>query len=247
MMFLCWLLSLVKRDASVVDIFWGPGFVLSAWLYFVLGENHGIRNMLICTLVSVWGLRLALHIFLRARGKGEDYRYVEMREKRGEDFWWQSLFIIFFLQGILMWIIGLPLYTGQWESSYDGLAAIDWVALCIFIVGFLFEAIGDYQLTRFRAQSTNNGKVMNTGLWRYTRHPNYFGDALLWWGLYAFTLGPDGGWVVIFSPILMTFLLMRVSGVSLLEGKLTETRPDYRKYKQSTNAFFPWWPKKPAP
>jgi steroid 5-alpha reductase family enzyme len=242
-MLLVWLLSLVRRDASIVDIFWGLGFVLCAWLYFSLGQATTVRSWLVPVLVTIWGARLSSYIFLRNRGKGEDYRYREMRERCGARFAWVSLFQVFLLQGVLLWLIALPLWAAQRSSSARGLVWIDGLALALFAVGLFFETVGDWQLARFKADPAHRGRVLRDGLWRYTRHPNYFGDALVWWGLFGFALAtPGGGWTV-FSPVLMTVLLLEVSGVALLEKKQRRDKPEYRDYIERTNAFFPWWPK----
>lgn len=241
-----WLLSLKLKDASIVDIFWGVGFVLIVWLSYFVTDGYKPRKLLLCTLVTVWGLRLALHIGLRNRGQGEDYRYQAMRKKHGDSFKWISLALVFGLQGLLMWIIALPLQLTQqtilpWRLTWlDGLAALVW------LIGFLFETIGDWQLQRFKRDPANKGKVMNEGLWYYTRHPNYFGDATVWWGFWLFSLGVGEGLLSLLSPLLMTFLLLKVTGAVLLEKSLTKTKPQYKAYVARTNAFLPWFPKRKA-
>jgi steroid 5-alpha reductase family enzyme len=241
MMTLVWVASLVKRDASIIDIFWGLGFVVVGWIYFAGAGAHGLRGPLVVGLVTVWGLRLSLHILWRSRGKGEDYRYREMRERHPSGFALRSLFTVFWLQALLLWAISMPLHQAQ-RAEPASLTPLDVLGLILFVLGFAFEAGGDWQLARFKQGPPNAGKVMSRGLWRYTRHPNYFGDAVVWWAFFCFAAAtPGGGWTV-YSPVLMTLLLMRVSGVTLLEKRLRQTKPGYREYAERTNAFFPWLP-----
>jgi steroid 5-alpha reductase family enzyme len=240
---LVWLASLARRDASIVDVFWGPGFVASAWVYAALGDGWAPRAMLALALVSLWGLRLAAHILWRSRGKPEDYRYQEMREKYGKRFWWVSLFTVFLFQGLLMWLISVPLLQAIRAPQPAGWTAFDLAALVLFVVGFFFETVGDLQLARFRSDTGNRGRVLRTGLWRYTRHPNYFGDAVVWWSFFVLALGTPGSLWTLYSPLLMTLLLLKVSGVGLLEKKLSRTRSEYADYVASTNAFVPWFPR----
>lgn len=238
-----WLLSLSRRDASIIDVFWGPGFALLAWLYFARGPQQGARQLLVPILVTAWGLRLALYIFWRNRGKGEDPRYAAMRARYGRRFPWLSLPIVFWLQAALLWAIAMPLLQIQRAARPAGLGWLDALGLALFTVGFVFEAVGDLQMARFKADPANRGKVFDRGLWRYTRHPNYFGDATLWWGFSCFALATPGSAWILFSPILMTFLLLRVSGVALLEKGLSETKPAYADYVRRTSPFFPWPPR----
>jgi steroid 5-alpha reductase family enzyme len=243
LMVIVWLLSLVKKDASIVDTFWGLGFVLIAAVCYAITGGYHQRKVLITSLVAVWGSRLAAHIFLRNKGKGEDFRYKAMRARFGKRFPIVSLFTVFGLQGLLMWIISLPIQIAEISREPARLTWLDWAGAVIWLTGFLFETIGDAQLARFKTDSGNKGKVMDRGLWRYTRHPNYFGDALLWWGLYVIALStPVGAWTVI-SPLMMTGLLIKVSGVALLEKTLNKTKPEYRNYVRRTSAFFPWVPR----
>jgi len=239
-----WLLSLALRNASIVDVFWGLGFALLAAVYFVATDGFVGRKLLITTLVVVWGLRLSLHILRRNWGQGEDYRYRAFREKWGEKFWWGSFFQVFLLQGVLLWLISAPVLAAQFYGSPDELTVVDALGALVWGVGFFFEAVGDWQLAGFKADPANKGKVMQSGLWRYTRHPNYFGDATVWWGHFVIAAGTvDGLWTV-FSPVLMTVLLLRVSGVALLEKAQVRTKPQYRAYVESTSAFLPWFPRR---
>ncbi|MCG6919531.1 MAG: DUF1295 domain-containing protein [Acidobacteriota bacterium] len=243
MMTLVWVASLVKRDASIVDVFWGLGFALAGGIYFLTAETHLPRGYLVVGLVTLWGLRLSLYILWRNWGQGEDYRYREMRERHRESFAVWSLFVVFWFQAVLLWVVSTPLHRAQ-HPEPASFTVLDVIGLGLFAVGFAFEAGGDWQLARFKAEPSNKGKVMDRGFWRYTRHPNYFGDAVVWWGFFCFAAA-TGGWWTVYSPILMTLLLMRVSGVTLLEKKLQETKPAYRDYAERTNAFFPWFPAPP--
>jgi steroid 5-alpha reductase family enzyme len=238
-----WLLSLVKKDASIVDTFWGLGFVLIAGVCWAIGEGYEPRRILITALTAAWGLRLASHIFWRNKGKGEDFRYRAMRARHGKRFPVVSLYSVFAVQGLLMWVISLPLQIAAISREPARITWLDWTGAIVWLIGFAFESIGDLQLARFKAEPNNEGKVMDRGLWRYTRHPNYFGDALLWWGFFLIAMSTPGGVWTLISPLIMTGLLMKVSGVALLEKTLIKTKPEYRGYVRRTNAFFPWLPR----
>jgi steroid 5-alpha reductase family enzyme len=244
MMFLLWLYSLAKKDASIVDSFWGPGFALIGWASFFSTEGYTPRQLLIVSLVTVWGLRLGFHIFTRNHGKGEDYRYKAMRKQYGDRFPVVSLFTVFGFQGLLMWFISMPLQIAQVSQTPARLTLFDYLGAAIWIIGFSFEAIGDRQLKQFKADPNNKGKVMNRGLWRYTRHPNYFGDATLWWGYYLIACAVPNGFYTVLSPLTMTIFLMNVSGVALLEKSLKKNKPGYAEYIARTSSFFPLPPKR---
>ena len=239
-----WLLSLSLHNASIIDIFWGLGFVLLTWVYFLLADGYDGRSILISVLVSIWGLRLSRHIARRNRGEPEDRRYVRMRERAGANFWWRSYIMVFLLQGALLWTISMPLLAAQNAVSPDGFRIWDFLALVVWEIGFLFEAIGDWQLARFKSDPANAGKVMDRGLWRYTRHPNYFGDAAMWWAYFLIAAHTTDGWITIFSPIIMTLLLTRGSGVTMLERDLKRSKPGYAEYVASTSRFVPWFPRR---
>jgi len=242
LMALLWLVSLALKNSSIVDIFWGTGFVIANWVFFALTpEGFAPRKLLIGILVTIWGLRLSLYILWRNWGHGEDFRYRGWRAEAGSRWWWLSLFRVFWLQGLLMWIISVPLLAAQWGPIPRIVTVLDFLGAAIWLVGFFFEATGDLQLRRFKADPANKGQVMDRGVWRYTRHPNYFGDAAQWWGYYLIAAAA-GGWWTIFSPVLMTLFLLRVSGVTLLE-KTLETRPGYKEYAQRTSSFIPWFPR----
>jgi steroid 5-alpha reductase family enzyme len=243
-MFALWLLSLVLRDASIADIFWGLGFVLIAAVAFLLTDDGGgsPRRGVLVAMVSLWGVRLAAYLLWRNAGGGEDPRYVAMRRRWGGRFWWVSLFSVFALQGVFMWIVSLPAQLGQ-VAPGGALGALDAVGVALFALGLAFETVGDWQLARFKADPANARRVMDQGLWRYTRHPNYFGDFCVWWGIFVVALAtPYGAWSIA-GPALMSFLLLRVSGVALLERSIHKRRPDYAEYAKHTSAFFPRLPR----
>lgn len=239
-----WAYSLLKEDASIADIFWGMGFVIVAWITWFRTDGFEGRKFILTLLTSIWGLRLAIHIGLRNRGKGEDPRYRKWRAEYGPKFWWVSLFTVFGMQGLLLWIISLVVQATQMSRVPDHLVWLDGVGVLVWSVGFAFETVGDWQLARFKADPDNRGKVMNRGLWAYTRHPNYFGECLIWWGIFCAALSsPDNLWTMV-SPLTITFLLLKVSGVTLLEKNIVEHRPEYKKYMETTSSFIPWFPKK---
>lgn len=243
--FVVWLISVRNQDASVADIGWGLGFVLLAWVYCGLSPELTLRSWLVAALATLWGTRLSVDILRRHRGKGEDPRYQAMRAAQGPPFWWRSLFTVFWLQGAILWFVAQPLLVAVWAAQPAALTAVDGLGVVLFAIGFGFEVVGDYQLERFKAEPSNRGHVLDRGLWRYTRHPNYFGDATLWWGLFAIAAATPRGWLTVLSPALMTYLLMRVSGVTLLEDGLKASKPGYREYIARTPAFFPWFPRAP--
>ncbi len=250
-MLLVWLISIPCRNVSIVDIAWGLGFVLIAWLTFVLTANDPMNRpdnparWLLLGLITVWGLRLSVHLAVRNIGQVEDKRYARMRGAAGPHFWWTSLFIVFALQGLVMWVVSLPIQTGIARSE-SGWAAGHIAGLALWTVGFLFEAIGDRQLARFKRRPENKGRVMDQGLWRYTRHPNYFGDFCVWWGMFVVCVAQGQHWWTVISPLLMSVLLLRVSGVTLLEKSLTAEKPAYADYVARTSAFFPLPPHRPS-
>lgn len=251
---LLWLVSLALRNASIVDPFWGTGFVLVTLLTLATGSgpNIGPRAGLLTILVTLWGFRLSLYLLWRNRGHGEDKRYRAMREHHGTRFWWVSLLTVFLLQGLILWIVSIPIQavivphkTVSDISAAAGspLSWLDVVGVVVWFIGLFFETAGDLQMSRFQSDPANAGKVMDRGLWRYTRHPNYFGDFCVWWGIYLVAVSGGAAWTM-FSPLLMSFLLLRVSGVTLLEKTITARRPDYAAYQARTNAFFPGPPRR---
>jgi steroid 5-alpha reductase family enzyme len=237
-----WLVSIARRDASLVDPFWGTGFVVVAWLACVLNRPVEPRAMLLAVLTTLWGLRLSLFLLWRNWGHGEDRRYRAMRDHWGPRFWWVSYVTVFLLQGVILWFVSLPLQAAIVANPSAFPSGLDIAGLGLWTVGVLFESLGDWQLARFKADPANAGRVMDRGLWRYTRHPNYFGDFCVWWGLYLIAAA-GGAWWTVGSPLLMSLFLMRVSGVTLLEQTIVDRRPDYAAYQRRTNAFFPGLPK----
>jgi len=231
-----WLASLTRNDVSIVDSLWALFFLLAASAYVVLAPTTGPRAILLLVLVGIWALRLSGYLTWRNWGEPEDRRYQEIRTRNQPGFTWKSLYLVFALQGVLAWVIAAPLAAGI--SGSAPLNTLDGIGLSLWLFGFGFEAVGDWQLARFKSDPANRGQVMDHGLWRYTRHPNYFGEACLWWGYYLIALAA-GGWWTLFAPLLMSVLLIRVSGVALLEKDMSERRPAYRNYVARTNAFLP--------
>jgi len=239
-----WVVSVAIKNVSIVDIFWGLGFVITAVFYFLQTEGYEPRKLIVMTLTAIWGIRLSVYLAWRNIGKGEDFRYKEFRKNYGEKrYWWISFFQTFLLQGILMWIISAPLLGAQYYPSTNGLRVLDYTGIVFWIIGFTFEAGGDFQLAVFKADPSNKGKVLDHGFWRYTRHPNYFGDSAVWWG-YGLICLASGGYISALGSVIMTGLIIRVSGVALLEKSLKDQKPHYKEYIEKTSAFIPWFPKK---
>lgn len=235
-----WAFSLVIKDVSFVDSLWSLFFLAAAGVFAAQEESLSARGLLVLSLVTIWALRLSIYITTRNWGKSEDYRYQAIRANNEPGFAFKSLYIVFGLQGVLAWLIALPLLPAI--TSDAPLNVIDVAAALLWTTGFVFEAGGDFQLARFKARPHSEGRVLNSGLWRYTRHPNYFGDFCIWWSFYLFAVA-SGGWWSIASPLLMSILLLKISGVAMLEKTISDRRPKYAEYIQSTNAFFPWPPR----
>ena len=232
----------VVKNNSIVDIGWGIGFVFVAWYRLFTDTEATLPVILMATLISIWGLRLFYHISKRNIGKGEDFRYAKWRKDWGKWLIPRAFFQIYMLQGLFLFIIALPMIltpSGEKEHSWPLIAA----GLAIWSFGFFFEAVGDYQLKVFLKDSLHRGQLMTTGLWRYTRHPNYFGEATMWWGIFFLSLAGGASALAILSPITITFLLVRVSGVPLLEESMKK-KPGYEEYARKTSVFVPWFPKK---
>jgi steroid 5-alpha reductase family enzyme len=228
---------ILKRN-DVADVFWGIGFILVAWTASLFSANFSFHSILVNTLVTIWGLRLAFHIGLRNRGKGEDFRYKAWRESWGKTFFVRSYLQVFILQGLLLFVISLPIIFVN--VNIKELNAFSILGLIIWTFGFLFEAIGDYQLLQFTKNPANRGKIIQNGLWKYTRHPNYFGEVTLWWGIFCFAM--PFGFLTVFSPIAITLLILYVSGIPMLEKKY-ENNAEFAEYKKRTSSFFPLLPK----
>jgi steroid 5-alpha reductase family enzyme len=235
-----WLWSLVRRDVSGVDSLWSLMFVVAGAVYVFRSGSTGPRALWVLGLVALWAVRLCAYITWRNHGQGEDRRYQEIRRRNEPNFALKSLFLVFGFQALLAWVVSLPLLaTARGQAPWGPLDAL---GVGVFGVGLFFEAVGDLQLARFKADPANRGLVMDRGLWRYTRHPNYFGDFCVWWGLFLLGLAAGGVWGIV-SPVVMSVLLLRVSGVALLEKDIAERRPKYAEYVRRTSAFFPFPPR----
>lgn len=243
LMTLVWAWSVRTRDASLVDRFWGPGFALVAWTWLALMGEGGPRAWVLCAMVTLWGLRLGWHITRRNSGHGEDPRYAAMRAGSPRTFPWTSLATVFWLQAVILAFVALPLHAALSPGAPAALQPLDFAGIALWLAGLAFEAVGDAQLAAFKRDPANRGRVMDRGLWAWTRHPNYFGDATLWWGFGLFALATPGAWWTLAGPLLMTVLLVRVSGVSLLEKQMA-ARPGYAEYVRRTSAFFPLPPRR---
>jgi steroid 5-alpha reductase family enzyme len=240
-----WLVSLRVRDASVADVAWGLGFVAVAWATFAIADGYDARKVVVVVLTTIWGLRLATYMARRrVRERGEDFRYTEMRERYGDRFPLMSLLLVFGLQGVGLWAVSLPVQLAQVPTTPAGLTVLDFAGIALWTVGFLFEAVGDLQLARFRADPANAGKVMDRGLWRFTRHPNYFGDFCVWWGLFAVALATDAWWAIA-GPLTMSYVLLRMGGVPVMDAHM-EGRAGYDEYARRTSGFFPLPPRSPS-
>ncbi|MFM7964260.1 MAG: DUF1295 domain-containing protein [Actinomycetota bacterium] len=238
LMLATWSVSLLRRDASIVDITWGLGFVLVAWAAKFVSGASGAGNWLLLVMVTVWGLRLAGYLAKRNLGKGEDFRYRAMRRKHGERFAIVSLYTVFGLQGALMFIVSLPVTLGQRETD-SGAGFIALLGFIVWAIGLYFEAVGDAQLAKFKRDPRNEGQIMDQGLWALTRHPNYFGDSLVWWGLAIVGASQGAGLWAFLGALVMTVLLVRVSGAAMLDRLLAKRKPGYAEYMERTSGFIP--------
>lgn len=230
-------ISLIKKRNDVADVAWGLGFILLVWISFFLSDNLSIRGLLVGVLVSIWGSRLALHIYSRNKNKTEDYRYLAWRKEWGKWFYIRSYLQVYILQGVLLFMIALPVLVIN-KNSDSLLSLIDFVGLAIWLFGFYFEAVGDAQLARFIKNPENKGKLMQSGLWAYTRHPNYFGEVTQWGGIWIISLSAPGSLFAIIGPLTITILILEVSGIPMLEKKMEEN-PDFVEYKRKTSMFIP--------
>ena len=231
------IISLITKRNDVADIAWGLGFILLTWSSFFIADINGTRSLITAMLVSVWGIRLAWHIHSRNKGKGEDYRYLTWRNEWGKWFLLRSYFQVFILQGIFLFIIILPvLFINKSEDT--PIIWLDILGILIWMIGFYFEAVGDAQLIRFKNNPNNKGKLLQEGLWSLTRHPNYFGEVVQWWGIGFIAIAVQGGWMGLIGPLTITYLILEVSGIPMLEKNM-QSHPDFKNYKEKTNAFFP--------
>lgn len=243
LMTVLWLISIYLVNVSIVDNFWGIGFVLVAFIYCLECDVLYTRTKLMMLLVTIWGLRLSIYLMYRNYGKGEDYRYREFRRSYGAHrYWWFSFFQVFMLQGGLILIISLPLLGIVLKTDSNALNLFDYLGVLIWSIGFIFESVGDYQLASFKRHPENKGKLLTKGLWRYTRHPNYFGDTAVWWGFGLLAIASGAYWYSL-GTLLMTYLILKISGVAMLERSLSEVKPGYEEYVQTTSTFLPWFPK----
>ncbi len=236
-MSLWFVVSLLKKRNDVADVAWGLGFVLMAWVSYFISDDSGVRGLLVGTLVSIWGLRLAWHIHGRNKGRAEDYRYLAWRKEWGKWFYIRSYFQVYLLQGLFLFLIVTPVLLVN-KSAGAEFGILDAIGVAVWLVGFYFEAVGDAQLARFIRNPYNKGKVMQSGLWAYTRHPNYFGEVTQWWGLWLVALSVPNGWLGIIGPITITFLILKVSGIPMLEKEMEEN-PEFAEYKKKTSVFIP--------
>ncbi|NTW58018.1 MAG: DUF1295 domain-containing protein [Nitrospirae bacterium] len=240
-MLLWFIVSLLLRRNDVADVAWGGGFIVAAVAALVSWGAATHRAVIVVALVIIWGARLALHIGLRNLGKGEDARYRKWREEWGKYATLRSFFQIYILQGVLLLVISLPVIRAI-TAPESPLTFLDLLGGAVWLIGFLFETVGDWQLLRYKKDRANKGKVITTGLWRYSRHPNYFGEVTLWWGMYLIALATPGGWMTIIGPVIITGLILGVSGIPMLEKKY-EGNAEFDEYKRRTSAFFPLPPK----
>jgi steroid 5-alpha reductase family enzyme len=238
---LMWLLSLKLQDAGIVDIAWAPGFFLVAAVTAARTDTLALRAVMILILTALWSERLGVHLLHRwRRSAHEDRRYTAMRQSGG--FWWKSLPRVFWLQAVVLWIVSWPLQAGIAHGKAP-FGPLDILGGAVALAGIVIEAAADAQLTRFKKDPASAGKVLDTGIWAWSRHPNYFGNATMWWGFWLIALSA-GAWWTIFAPAVMTFFLLRVSGVALLEKDIAGRRPGYAEYIRDTSAFVPWPPKR---
>jgi steroid 5-alpha reductase family enzyme len=239
-----WIYSLIKKNVTIADSLWGLGFVLIAWLTFFRADGFLARKANLTALVTLWGLRLFLHMFTRNRGKPEDPRYGQWRKNHGESFWIISLFKVFLVQALFQWLISMGVQYGQISDTPAHLTVFDFAGLITWSVGFIIESLADRQLKTFLADPANKGKIMNRKLWKYSRHPNYFGESLMWWGIFIIVLATPWGLWTIISPLLITYTLLKLTGVSLMEETQFSGNLEYQQYIRQTSSFIPWFPQK---
>ncbi len=236
------LLSLIRKRNDLADVAWGIGFVLLAWTSIFLSQDFEIRSLIVNLLVTIWGLRLAWHIYKRNKGKPEDYRYLAWRQQWGKWFYIRSYLQIYLLQGLFLFIISLPILAINIQGSSE-IGLFDFLGITVWLIGFFFEVVGDWQLKQFIKEPTNKGKLITTGLWQYSRHPNYFGEVTQWWGIWLIALVTPLGWISLLGPLTISFLILKVSGIPMLEKKMSQN-PAFAEYEKRVSKFFPLPPKK---
>lgn len=239
---LWFLVSLVIKRQDIADILWGAGCIIIVLTSLVIVETVSLRSLVMGFLVIVWGGRLSTRIFLKRRGEPEDFRYRKLRDTWGRSFTLRSYFQVFILQGILMFVILTPVLYVIGQKQVSTISIPDLLGLFIWLIGFLLESVADYQLDSFKHKKYNRNQIIQTGLWRYSRHPNYFGEVVMWWGLYIMALALPGGWLTIIGPVAITFLILKVSGIPLIEERYKDN-DKYQEYKKRTSAFFPMPPR----
>jgi steroid 5-alpha reductase family enzyme len=240
-MTILFIIATIIKDNSILDIAWGPGFIVVAWAMLFINADFGARQFLAAALVTIWGLRLGIRIFRRNIGKGEDPRYVKFREEWGKTFVLRSYFQLFLFQALILLLNITPVMIIM-SGIRENLVWSDYIGLAIWVVGFLFESVGDYQLDTFLKDPANRGTIINRGLWKYTRHPNYFGESTMWWGIFIIALNQPWGWIGVIGPIAITGMILFVSGIPMTE-KMMEKTPGWEEYKRQTSAFVPWFKK----
>lgn len=236
----CWyIIALIKKRNDVADIAWGLGYILVAIYLYISTNDSSIANFIYC-LVTLWGIRLSLHIFVRSRKKEEDYRYKQWRNEWGSSFYIRSYLQVFLLQGFFLLIIASPLLLAA--GSNEKFSIFTWIGFVFWLIGFFFQAVSDYQLSVFIRNKKSTNDIIHTGLWKYSRHPNYFGEIMMWWGIYIIIIPLANSWWFIISPLAITFLLVFVSGIPMLEKKY-KNHPAFQLYKKRTSVLIPWPPK----
>lgn len=242
---LLWLISLKTDDASIVDQYWAPGFAVIAWVTYALSAEPTTYALVLSVAVTLWAARLGFYLSRRhAAQEQEDPRYQSLRRQNSPGYVWKSLFIVFWLQAILMWVIASPIHAVFFSGNGPASAAMFVVGMKVFVAGAVIEAIADMQLARFKARPDSAGRILDTGLWAWSRHPNYFGEAMLWIGLGIAAFGATGAIWALVGPAIITFLLLKVSGIPMLEHHMLQTRPDYARYIERTSAFIPRPPRR---
>ena len=235
------IIAMIRKDNSVADVAWGPGFIVVTWSALVINGSYGATQFLVAGLITVWGLRLGIRIFRRNRGRGEDPRYQKWRDDWGKHFVLRSYLQVFLLQGVVLLLNVTPVMILM-SAAKQPLAWSQYLGLAIWCVGFTFESVGDFQLDRFLKNPENRGTMNDKGLWRYTRHPNYFGESTMWWGIFIIAVASPWGWVGVIGPLVITSMILFVSGIPMTE-KMMEKTPGWDEYKRKTSAFIPWFPK----